>query len=109
MPSSDPLAHVAVLPGVADAVERARLAIDQLRGHRALRRYAERVATESALRGAWASAVLDGADLTMADLRVSVTGERGRPPPDPLVQGSVRVAAELGQLRAMWSPAPLQV
>ena len=108
--AQDPLAHVAALPGVADAVERSRQAVDRLRGHRVLRRSAERVSSESALRGARASAALDGADLPLDVLRRTVSAS-GRLPEDgePVVQGALRVAAELGALQATWSRAPLQV
>ena len=67
--ASDPFRHVAELPGVADAVERARRAVDDLRGHRVLRRSADQVAAESALRGARASAALAGADVPLDELR----------------------------------------
>lgn len=112
MPSAadDPLAHVAALPGVAEAIDRARGAVDDLRGHRVLRRYAERVSSESALRGARASAALDGADVPLDVLRRTVSAS-GRLPADgePVVQGALRVASEVGPLQATWSRAPLQV
>lgn len=105
----DPCAHIAALPGVAEAVERARSAVDQLRGHRVLRRYAERVSSESALRGARASAALEGADLPLEVLRRTVAAS-GRMPAveEPVVQGALRVAAEIGLLKAAWKRAPLQ-
>ena len=76
MTAADPFAHLAGLPGVAEAVDRARAAVDGLRGHRVLRRSAERVASESALRGARASAALEGVDRSLARqwLRVSRIG-----------------------------------
>ena len=43
----------------------ARAAVDGLRGHRVLRRSAEKVSSESALRGARASAALEGADVPL--------------------------------------------
>lgn len=107
---SDPLAHVAALPGVADAVGEARAAVDALRGHRVLRRQAERVSSESALRGARASAALDGADVPLDVLKRTVAAA-GRLPSseEPVVQGALRVAAELGRLQGTWERAPLQV
>jgi len=107
---ADPLAHVAALPGVDAAVERARAAVDDLRGHRVLRRYGERVSSESALRGARASAALEGVDLPLDAVRRTVSAG-GRLPEDgePVVQGALRVATELGPLQATWSRAPLQV
>jgi len=106
----DPLAEVAALPGVADAVEQARQAVDRLRGHRVLRRQAEKVVAESALRGARASAALDGADFPLDLVRRTVQAGGLLPAPEgPLVQGALRVAGELGSLQTTWSRAPLQV
>jgi hypothetical protein len=91
------------LPGVTDAVTSARGAIDRLLQHRVLRRGSSVVTAESALRGARASAALDGVDVPLAALRAdtSVT--------DPVVLGALRVTAELGQLVTTWERAPLQV
>ena len=106
---TDPLAHLAALPGVADAVERARAAVDGLRGHRVLRRSAERVSSESALRGARASAALAGADLPLDVVRRTVSaGGRLPDAEEAVVQGALRVAAETGPLQRTWSRAPLQ-
>ena len=109
---TDALAHIAGLPGVGDAVERARAAVDDLRGHRVLRRSSERVSSESALRGARASAALAGSDLPLDALRRSVgeaaadeDDDRGG---DGVVRGALRVAAEIGLLQGTWSRAPLQ-
>lgn len=107
---TDPLASVADLPGVAAAVDAARTAVDDLRRHRVLRRYAERVASESALRGARASAALDGVDRPLASLRQRVAAEAVTTGEDePVVQGALRVAAEGPSLRGTWGRAPLQV
>ena len=107
---ADPLAHLAGLPGVADAVDRAREAVDALRGHRVLRRQSEKVSSESAIRGARASAALEGADVPLDVLKRTVTAA-GRLPAaeEPVVQGALRVAAELGRLQGTWDRAPLQV
>ena len=51
-------------------------AIDRLLGHKVLRRESAGVSTESALRGARASAALEGVDVPLADLRA---GHRRRP------------------------------
>jgi hypothetical protein len=102
---TDPLAHIAGLPGVTDAVARARAAVDDLRGHRVLRRSSELVSSESALRGARASAALAGSDLPLDVLRRSVGDDDGV---DGVVRGALRVAAEIGPLQATWSRAPLQ-
>ncbi|MQY05472.1 Fic family protein [Actinomadura macrotermitis] len=100
---TDALAQVADLPGVADAVADARKAVDRLLGHRILRRRSAEVSTESALRGARASAVLEGATVTLDELRTTEN------PADPLVQGALRVSAELGTLTETWRQAPRQV
>jgi Fic family protein len=99
---TDALADVAELPGVADAVDDARKAVDRLLGHRVLRRRSAEVSTESALRGARASAVLEGASVTLDDLRTT------EDPSDPVVQGALRVSAELGTLTEVWRNAPRQ-
>ena len=54
---ADPLAAVAALPGVDEAVENARGAVDRLRGHKVLRSRSSQVTAESALRGARYAAV----------------------------------------------------
>ena len=100
---ADALAQVANLPGVDDSVADARKAVDRLLGHRILRRRSAEVSTESALRGARASAVLEGASVTLEELR----GEES--PKDPIVQGALRVSAELGTLSETWRQAPRQV
>ena len=110
----DPAAHLATVPAVAEAVARARRAVDDLRGHRVLRRSADRVAAESALRGARASAALAGADVPLDVLRAALTpplelAERLADVDTGVVQGALRVAAEIGPLRPTWSQAPLQV
>ena len=99
--TADPLAPLLDLPGVSDALGRAREAVDRLLNHRVLRRQSAAVSTESALRGARASAALEGSDIPLADLRA---GELG----DPVVQGALRVSAGLGALVGVWEQAPLQ-
>jgi Fic family protein len=99
---SDPFAHVAALPGVAEAVTEARESVDRLRGHRMLRRKGPEVSAESALRGARASAALEGAPAELESVR---RGEVSL----PLVQGALRVSASLGSLAGPWRNAPRQV
>ncbi len=107
--TGDPFAHLAALPGVAEAVERARTAVDALRGHRVLRRSAERVSSESALRGARASAALAGVDLPLDEVRRTASAaDAGADPGRGVVQGALRVAAEIGPLQRSWRRAPLQ-
>jgi hypothetical protein len=110
MPSDDLFAAIAALPGVADAVDEARAAVDGLRGHRVLRRSAEKVSAESTLRGARASAALDGADLPLDVVRRTVRAAGHLPEPEgPVVEAALRVAAEVGLQQETWRRAPLQV
>ncbi|MBY3553273.1 oxidoreductase [Modestobacter lapidis] len=98
----DPLAPLLDLPGVRDAAEEARAAVDRLLAHRVLRRESAGVSAESALRGARASAALDGVDRPLADVR-------GGAVEDPIVQGALRVSAGLGSMVETWDRAPGQV
>jgi hypothetical protein len=98
----DPLAPLLDLPGVRDAADAARGGIDRLLGHKVLRRESAGVSTESALRGARASAALEGVDVPLAELRAGATD-------DPVVQGSLRVSAGLGSMTDTWPKAPGQV
>ncbi|MGH3326989.1 MAG: oxidoreductase [Streptomycetales bacterium] len=112
MSAQDPFAAVAVLPGVPEAVDRAREAVDRLRGHRVLRRRSTEVTGECVLRGARASAALEGADVPLALFRSEQLWEAGDDAPraDRLIaQGALRVTAELGPLAQSWGQAPLQV
>jgi Fic family protein len=99
----DPFAHVAELPGVPEAVASAREAVDRLLGHRLLRRQSAEVSAESALRGARASALLEGAAAaSLEDVRAGTVA-------DPLMIGALRVSASLGSLASTWRGAPRQV
>jgi hypothetical protein len=98
----DPLAPLLELPGVQDAAEQARRAIDRLLSHRLMRNRSAEVSTESALRGARASAALEGVDVPLAQLRAGSVE-------DPVVQGSLRVSAALGSMTETWQRAPGQV
>ena len=98
----DPLAPLLELAGVRDASDAARSAVDRLLRHKVLRRESAGVSTESALRGARASAALEGVDVPLADLRAGTVD-------DPVVQGSLRVSAALGGMVETWPRAPGQV
>ncbi|MCU1669134.1 MAG: uncharacterized protein JWP40_2061 [Blastococcus sp.] len=100
--SPDPLAPLLALPGVRDAADAARAGIDRLLGHRVLRRESAGVSTESALRGARASAALAGVEVPLADLRSGAVE-------DPVVQGALRASAALGSMVETWPRAPGQV
>ncbi|MEU0520881.1 Fic family protein [Streptosporangium sp. NPDC006007] len=97
---SDPLAVIAELQGVSEAVNDTRKAVDRLYGHRVLRRKSPEVSARSALRGARASAALEGVDIPLEAIPEAT---------DPVVQGALRVSAELGRLGPTWRTAPRQV
>ena len=86
---------------MAHAVTVARQAVDLLLNHRVLRRQSAAVSSESALRGARASAALEGHPVPFTDLRAGEVD-------DPLVLGALRVSAGLGGLVPVWERAPLQ-
>jgi len=98
----DPLAPLLELPGVTAATQRARAGVDALLGHRVLRRGSAAVSAESSLRGARAGAALAGAPCPLAELRAGQVR-------DPVVQGALRVGAEIGRLVPTWERAPRQV
>jgi hypothetical protein len=100
--SADPLAPLLELPGVGDGVARTRAAVDALIAHRVLRRRSADVSAESALRGAWASAWLAGAEFELADVR------SGAAAGDAVVQGALRAQSEIGGLADTWRRAPRQ-
>ncbi|HVQ91165.1 MAG TPA: oxidoreductase [Mycobacteriales bacterium] len=99
----DPLLPLLGLPGVTAAVAAARESVDELLGHRVLRRHSAAVTAESALRGARASAALDGVNVPLPQLRTGAAGD------DPVVRGALRVSAGVGELVDTWARAPLQV
>ncbi|MFD7450235.1 oxidoreductase [Kitasatospora sp. NPDC059827] len=104
---TDPLAPLAQLPGVPDAVAEVRKAVDRLYGHRVMRRRATEVTSESALRGARASAAVAGADWPLEEVRrrtdFSADAEART------VGAALRITAEAGQLLSVWRHSPLQV
>jgi Fic family protein len=110
----DPFAVLLDLPGVSDAVADARTAIDALLGHRVLRRRSAEVTAESALRGARASADLEGAGIELERLRgqllngQQVTVQSKDPRLGQVVTNAVRLHADLGSLLPSWRAAPRQ-
>src|SRR3954451_9184654 len=98
---ADPLSPVLELPGVAEAGDSRRQAVDKVLGHRVLRRRSADVSAESLLRGAWASAALAGAPASLEEVR-AVTAT------DPVVQGALRVSTELATLAGAWTAAQRQ-
>lgn len=94
MTTADPLAKIAALDGVGSAAAHARDAVDALLRHPTMRRDAARVAAESAVRGADASATLAHGD----SLDVS----------HPLMQGALRATAAVPEVAAVWERSPQQ-
>lgn len=95
----DPLDPLLALPGVADAVQAAREAVDEVHRHPANRRGWAATAAEASVRAARASAALDGGATELPqDGAVS----------DPVLAGALRVAEAIGNLLGTWQRAPLQ-
>lgn len=111
---TDLLAPLMGLPGVEAAVAQARTAVDGLLSHRVLRRGSAEVTAESALRGARASAELEGAGIELERLRgqLMAGGTVTLPSKDDrgarLVEGAVRLHADLGQVLVPWRHSPRQ-
>lgn len=111
---TDVLAPLVALPGVSAAVAEARTAVDGLLSHRVLRRGSAEVTAESALRGARASAELEGAGIELERLRgqLMAGGTVTLPSKDErgarLVEGAVRLHADLGQVLVSWRHSPSQ-
>ncbi|THA36589.1 oxidoreductase [Streptomyces sp. A1277] len=105
--SSDPLVALGALPGVTDAVDSVRKAVDRVYGHRVMRRRSNEVTAEAALRGARGSAALSGADWNLEEVRrrtdFSGDGEAG------VIGAALRLTAEAGQLLSIWRQSPLRV
>ena len=97
---SDPLSRLSALEGVASAYAGTRDGIDAVLRDRGLRRTSPEMTVESLLRGAHASAVLEGSGSSLAEVR---TGEGDGP-----AQAAVRVSTELLALAPMLGRAPLQ-
>ena len=98
--AADPLAGLSALEGVASAMAAARDGIDALLRDRGLRRTAPALTAESLLRGAWASARLDGSTSDLDELR-SGAG-------DAVATAAVRVSAGALALVPVLAHSPLQ-
>jgi hypothetical protein len=97
---SDPLADLAALEGVGSAMAAARDGIDALLRDRGLRRTAPRLTAESLLRGAHASAVLEGSAASLDELRAAAA--------DLPSAAALRVSTELLGLVPVLKRSPLQ-
>ncbi|MEV8307216.1 oxidoreductase [Streptomyces flavidovirens] len=105
--TADPLAALGALPGVPEAVDSVRKAVDRVYGHRVMRRRSNEITAEAALRGARGSAALSGADWALEEVRRRTDfsiDEESR-----TVGAALRLTAEAGQLLSIWRQSPLRV
>jgi hypothetical protein len=98
--STDPLAWLTSLEGVPSAYASARDGIDVMLRDRGLRRTSPETTAESLLRGAHASAVLEGSTSSLAEVR-----DGGG---DETAQAALRVSTELLSLAPTLGRSPLQ-
>ncbi|MFF1416741.1 oxidoreductase [Streptomyces sp. NPDC058280] len=103
----DPLAALASLPGVPDAVDSVRKAVDRVYGHRVMRRRSNEVTSEAALRAARGSAALSGADWALEEVRRR--SDFGSEAEARTVGAALRLTAEAGQLLSIWGQSPVRV
>jgi hypothetical protein len=96
----DPLARLVSLEGVASGFAAARDGIDVMLRDRGLRRTSPETTAESLLRGAHASAVLEGSSSSLGEVRASGG--------DAIAQDAVRLSTELLSLVPVVKQAPLQ-
>jgi hypothetical protein len=99
-PTPDPLAWVLGLEGVPSGFQAARDGIDAVLRDRGLRRTSPETTAESLLRGAHASAVLEGSASSLSDVR-SGSG-------DAIAVDAVRLSTSLLGLVPLVSSSPLQ-
>ena len=103
---------LAELPGVPDRIAAAREACERLRWHEALRRRIPEASAESRVRGAQASAALEGATVPLDLVRDVMRGAARWPlAPDPVekvARGVVQATAESEHVRSLVTTAPLQ-
>ncbi|GAB3654413.1 hypothetical protein GCM10027596_06200 [Nocardioides korecus] len=97
---ADPLAWLEELEGVPSAYAATRDGIDVMLRDRGLRRTTPEQTTDSLLRGAHASAVLEGSGSTLEEVQ---EGEGDAP-----AQAAVRISTELLSLVPVWGRSPLQ-
>jgi hypothetical protein len=104
MRSDDPLAPLAALAGVAEAVDATRAAMDGLLREPALRRRRGEVRAAARVHSAWASATLAGSEIAMDTFEPPFPDDdSGR-----LAEAAFQAASEVGSLADIWGRAPLQ-
>lgn len=97
----DPLATLSTLEGVPSAFAAARDGIDAMLRDRGLRKTPPELTAEALLRGAWASAVLEGSASSLDEVR---EGEG-----DEIAQAALRVSGEMLAMVPTLRLSPLQV
>jgi hypothetical protein len=104
------LRALGALAGVAEASEAAREACTRLRFEEALRRRMPEAAAESRVRGARASAALDGAEVPVDRVRALVSGSAawGSDPVALVVRGAVQATTESEKVVRLVRSAPWQ-
>jgi len=103
----DVLAPLADLPGVREALDRARAGVDSVLWDRGVRGRAAEIVAASRLRGAWATAAIDGAEVR-PDALVSGDALDGSPI-GRVVAAAMALQAEVGREVSTFDHAPLQV
>ncbi|MYV52373.1 oxidoreductase [Streptomyces sp. SID3212] len=103
----EPLLALASLPGVPDAVDSVRRAVDRVYGHRVMRRRSNEVTSEATLRAARGSAALSGADWALEEVRRR--NDFGADDEARTVGAALRLTAEAGQLLSIWDQSPVRV
>jgi hypothetical protein len=98
--TTSPLARLETLEGVPSAFAAARDGIDAMLRDRGLRRTSPETTAESLLRGAHASAVLEGSGSTLPELRAGAG--------DEVAQAALRVSTELLSLAPALGRSPAQ-
>ena len=109
---AESLVALSALPGVPEATDAARQACTRLRWHQGLRRRIPAAAAESRVRGARASAALDGAEVDLDIVRDLMRGATAWPqnpgPLESMLAGAVQATAEVEHIAAMVNTAPSQ-
>jgi hypothetical protein len=104
--AQDPLVGLLELPGVGEAVDAGRAAVDALLWDRAVGRSAAEVTAESALRGAWANAWFEGAECGLPELRTGAALDGS--PVGRVLANALALHAELPELVGVVGSAPAQ-
>jgi len=102
--SGDPLAPLAALSGVGEAVDATRAAMDGLLREPALRRRRGEVRASARLHAAWASASLAGSDVPLDQFQPPFADDTS----GHLATAALNVSSEVGALADTWRNAPLQ-